>query len=185
MYATTSQSPASSPPTEHVALIVEPPESVPKVVVEGELKQLGLDECCAICLGEMQDPQPFPNADCPHQFCASCLSTLHAHLEGSAVPCPTCRRPSTLAAAQREQRRLERVVRVQLDAYNQTHDRRVLTFIVVCALTMALVCGLTVDNLVNGGRQNEVRSAAPQPPACAGFLSARTGVVLHARSVAC
>ena len=49
---------------------------------------------CAICLvGQCVSPRRFPNPDCPHQYCASCLATLRG--QAAATRCPQCRRPAT------------------------------------------------------------------------------------------
>ena len=47
---------------------------------------------CAICLGELTKPKPFPNEDCPHVYCGSCLLKLQAHTPDRAILCPQCRR---------------------------------------------------------------------------------------------
>jgi hypothetical protein len=47
---------------------------------------------CAICLGSVTDPTPFPHEKCPHVYCAGCLDTLQRHTPVVAVLCPQCRR---------------------------------------------------------------------------------------------
>ena len=47
---------------------------------------------CAICLGELTNPKPFPNEDCPHVYCGTCLLKLQAHTPDRAILCPQCRR---------------------------------------------------------------------------------------------
>lgn len=150
---------AAPPPSEQLAL-VEPDEDEAEPD-EDEAKQA--EECCAICLGPPEEPQPFPNADCPHVFCSACLSTLHQHLEGNVVPCPTCRRPSTLGssappqrarddprlvAALQESRRLAQRRRV---AQEQRRGKRVLVTLAVGLLTMAMACGFAVGYVIRAG----------------------------------
>ena len=133
-------------PSEQVELI-QPSAKVerPSGISRDREKASTVDECCAICLGSLVDPQPFPNADCPHTFCSTCLSTLHRHYDDSDVLCPTCRRSSSLVTEQRESCTLEQ--RQHL-AYNDMHDRRVLTFIAITAITMCVACGVVVDAVV-------------------------------------
>ncbi len=88
------ESPSVSQASEQLSLVQSP-----ALVHSGEVggKEDDSDDCCAICLGTLEGLQPFPNAECPHYFCSECLSQLHQHLEGTAVHCPVCRRPSSLA----------------------------------------------------------------------------------------
>ena len=119
------------------------------------------DDCCAICLGTLEGPQPFPNAECPHQFCSECLSQLHQHLEGTAVLCPTCRRPSSLATQRCDTHRFEQA---QLELQAQRQNKRVRRC-ALAALTIAMLVGLAVDHLIHAMHPTEVRSVVSWPVA--------------------
>eukprot|EP01043_Picozoa_sp_COSAG02_P053897 COSAG02_NODE_6020_length_3870_cov_25.718377_4_plen_436_part_00 len=136
-------------------------------------------EECAICLGTLDDPQPFPNPDCPHQFCSSCLSKLHRHLEGSPVPCPTCRRQSSQAISTRQIRTFEQR---RLDPEERRNNQRMVTGIGVGALVVACTCGLVVDYLIRVVSATEVRSAVarlvPLLPGTAPFARVRRSLLV-------
>ncbi len=164
------------PPSEQLVLVQPHAEVVPAHPAEANGEDVPetregvpkLEDCCAICLGPLQDPRPFPNADCPHQFCSTCLSTLRRHFDGSEVLCPTCRRPSSLVADQREQcGRLEQLQR-QHTAYNDAQDRRVLTFLAITAITMCVLCAVVVNNVVGAVDDTEVRPLRDRSRGCLG-----------------
>ena len=46
------------------------------------------DNECAICLGSLRGPTPFPSEECPHVYCADCLEKLQAHQPRAAMLCP-------------------------------------------------------------------------------------------------
>ena len=150
------ESPSASQTSEQLSLVQSP-----ALVHSGEVggKEDDSDDCCAICLGTLEGPQPFPNAECPHHFCSECLSQLHQHLEGTAVHCPTCRRPSSLATPRRDSRRLEQV---QLELQVRRQNKRARRC-AVAALVIAMSVGLAVDHLIHAMHATEVRSAVARP----------------------
>ncbi len=171
MQATASTT--ASTPSEQLQLVAEPPEVARQPYPEDPLAAVqttdgcpedplvavrttdGFLEECAICLGTLDDPQPFPNPDCPHLFCSACLSTLHRHLEGSPVPCPTCRRQSSQAISTRQIRTFEQR---RLDPEERRNNQRMITGFGVGALMVACTCGLVVDYLIRAASATEVRS---------------------------
>ena len=92
---------------------VQQPGPAREVEAPGEILLAGAAEAdeCAVCLGPLRSPQPFPHPNCPHEYCAECLSNLlwaakhdaapapipalpsQAQREGGAL-CPQCRRPA-------------------------------------------------------------------------------------------
>ena len=151
--AAATRPPAPAPSEQVVLIQLSENDARPKGISrDRETASTVEQECCAICLGSLVDPQPFPNADCPHTFCSTCLSTLHRHHEHSVVlhvSCPKCRRPSSLVTEHERESTRTLEQRQEHMAYNDMHDKRVLTFIAITAITMCVACGVVVDAVVN------------------------------------
>ena len=100
---------AAAPPLPGAPHLDDEREAQPgpahEVEAPGDILLAGAAETdeCAICLGPLRSPQPFPHPLCPHEYCAECLSNLLWAAKHDAAPAPI---PALPSQAQREERAL-------------------------------------------------------------------------------